>query len=167
MPSSTTAKSVSSCSISRPFESRWRTRHPRAVSASAIRRRWQRTHQASAHITATRCVARQLLELGESGGELLARHVVRVAAELVALPGAVRRVRQRLASPAEALAEPAVPDPGLQQDGRERGALEVRLSAGTRVAADVSDQLDAGAAQQLEELPFLVVGVTDGEDLGT
>src|SRR3954466_12500011 len=108
---------------------------------------------------------REHLELRQSACELVAGHVVRVATELVALPGAVRRIRQRLSATSERLAEPAVADSCLQQDRRQRGALEVWLAAGAGGAADVCDQLDAGASDQLEELPLLVVGVADGEDL--
>ena len=45
------------------------------------------------------------------------------------------------------------------------GAVELRI-AGAWVGAHVGDQLDARSADQLEEVLFLVVRVTDGQDLG-
>src|SRR5918996_243681 len=111
--------------------------------------------------------AGERLELGEAGGELIARHVVGVAAELVALPGAVRRVRQGFAPPAQALAEPAVADAGLEEDRGEGGSLEMGLATRARIAPDVGDQLDAGAAQQLDELLLVVVRMPDREDLAS
>jgi hypothetical protein len=41
----------------------------------------------------------------------------------------------------------------------------VRLAAGAGITADVSDELDAPAADQVEELALLVVRVADREDL--
>jgi hypothetical protein len=108
---------------------------------------------------------RQPLQRCEARPELGARHVVGVAAELLALPGRVRGVRRGLAPAAERLAEPAVLNACLEQDRRERGPLEVRLPARARIAADVGDQADAGAPQQLDELVLVVVRVPDGEDL--
>jgi len=43
--------------------------------------------------------------------------------------------------------------------------LEVRLAARARIAADVGDQLDARSTDQLDELTFIMVRVTDREDL--
>src|SRR5215208_6174783 len=107
----------------------------------------------------------ELLELAQSRVELLARHMVGVAAELGALPATVRRIGGRLAPTAQGLAQPAVADPRLQQHRGQSGALEVGLAPGTRIATDVGDQLDAGAPQELDECPLLVIGVADREDL--
>ena len=57
------------------------------------------------------------------------------------------------------------PIPASSRTRRQRRSLEVRLPARAGVAADVGDQLDPGAAEQLEELALLVVRVADGEDL--
>ena len=69
-----------------------------------------------------------------------------------------------MAMPAELRAQVLVVDPGRGQLGRQGRAVELRV-AGVGVTADVGDQPDVRAAEQLDELALIVVGVADGEDL--
>src|SRR3954447_18698916 len=90
--------------------------------------------------------------------------MVGVAAERGDLPTVVRRVLRDRAAAAE-LREVLVGDAGIAQGRRERVAGEPRVPARAGVAAHVGDQLDAGAAQQRDELVERVGRVLDGQQL--
>jgi hypothetical protein len=106
-----------------------------------------------------------VLEAHDGVAELRRVRVVGVVAERVDAPGGVtaRSVGALAPAAAEVVAPPLVCDAEVGQRLAQRRFAHVRVAAAARVAADVDESLDAGGAQDGDELLGAAVAVADGE----
>src|SRR5215210_3874114 len=108
-------------------------------------------------------LARPRLQPLDPLGELLARHVIRVALEGRVLPASVGRAGDPRA-PAAELVEVVVGDALGGEGGAQRLGVEVGQAPRAGEAPDVRERVDAVLAQERDELVALPRGVSDRVD---
>jgi hypothetical protein len=104
------------------------------------------------------------LQLSQSSGERIGCHVVGIGPKSLHPPAAVRRPGARPTPAAERLAELLECDPVDAEGRRQRGGIELRISARAGVPPDVCDGADLVPAQQRQKGAEVVGRVPDRVD---
>jgi len=107
---------------------------------------------------------RQCQELRDTARELVARHVVGVAAERAVRERRVRRAGARLAQAAQ-LGDVCVRDARFAQRARECRSRKVWMASRGGMAAYIRDRLDVVRGKQREEVLEGAVGMAYGEEM--